>query len=74
MVIAVELAHELQPWMLGIVEPSGRYKVESDYKSWFGDMRVGDDVVDVVKLEPICRFPGVLRQIECSPCLWRTSG
>ena len=46
--------HELQPWMLGTVEPSGRYKVESDYKSWFGDMRVGDDVVDVVKLDPIC--------------------
>ena len=43
----------MQPWMLGIVEPSGCYKIESDYKSWFGDMRVGDDVVDVVKLEPI---------------------
>ena len=39
--------------MLGIVEESALYKIESDFTCWFGEMHVGDVVVDVQKLEPI---------------------
>ena len=51
-IIVVELAHENQPWMLGVVEESCLYTVEKDFKCWFGEIKAGDEVVDVQKLEP----------------------
>ncbi len=51
----VKMAHENQPWMLGVVEESSLsclYTVEKDFKCWFGEIKAGDEVVDVQKLEP----------------------
>jgi hypothetical protein len=51
-IIVIEKAHENQPWMLGVVEESCLYTVEKDFKCWFGEIKSGDEVVDVQKLEP----------------------
>ena len=49
--VCVELAHERQPWCLGIVERE-IYTVEKDSTSWMGELKIGDRVIDIRKLEP----------------------
>ena len=71
-VICVELAQEAQPWLLGVVEPSGMYTVEVGFTSYMVQIMPGDEVIDVQMLEPItpgsCTFVKPLLSRLCGGC------
>ena len=48
----MELAHEKQPWCLGVITRE-LYEIAEDLDSFTGMMRVGKKVLDMTKLEPL---------------------
>ena len=48
----MELAHEKQPWCLGVITRE-LYEIAEDHDSFTGMMRVGKKVLDMTKLEPL---------------------
>ena len=72
--IAVELAHESETFMIGIVVPGpdgdeGAYRVTTGAQSYMGSLEPGDRAIQVRKFEPTLLGPSLYRLTEKEfPC------